>query len=195
MKRIVFIGLLHFIIISGCNWLNFENNCYLDFKLGMNNYDYNHLVRNYIKRGVLKEQFTKTCSDDPDKKNFLTEIEGTHIQGILEPIFLSDRLDELRIFIGEDASYDSREATPELYNKIVDYFTNQKGKPKEQSKDNKTGHKLSVWETNQNYNIEVLFVPEWELSKKKIAIYFKPTGALEKELDDYNEKKKTQYRD
>ncbi|SDK12772.1 hypothetical protein SAMN04487898_106116 [Pedobacter sp. ok626] len=189
MKRIIFIGLLFCIIISGCKGLNFENDCYLDFKLGMNDYDYNHLVREYVKRGILKEQFTKTHFDDADRKNFLTEIADTHLQGTLEPIFLSDRLDELRIFIGEDISYDSKEATSEMYNKIVNYFTNEKGKPREQSKDNKTGHKLTVWETNQNYNIEVLFVPEWELSKKKIAIYFSPTGVLEKDLDDYNKKK------
>lgn len=161
----------------------------------MNDYDYNHLVRDYVKRGVLKEQFTKTRSDDPDRENFLTEIEDTHLQGILEPIFLSDRLDQLRIFIGEDASYDSREATSESYNKIVNYFTNEKGKPSEQSKNNKTGHKLTIWQINQNYNIEVLFVPEWELSKKQIAIYFKPTGVLKKELEDYNEKKKSQDND
>lgn len=188
MKKNIFIGCLFCLVISSCKYLDFGKNCYLDFRLGMEEIDYNHIARKYLKNGLLKEELSKSTYD----KTVLTEITTLKIKGALEPIFLSDRLDELRIFIGEDTSNNSTEATLELYDEIVNQFKKEQGNPENQSVNDKTSHRWTTWETNHSYSITIAFVPENSLSKKQIAIYYSPTDSLERELNDYNEKKKAE---
>ena len=192
MKKNIFIGFLFCLVISSCKYLAFDKECYLDFRLGMEKIDYKHIERQYLKNYILKEELSKSTYDYSASKTILTQVTTSNIYGALEPIFLSGRLDELRIFIGEDVSNNSSEATLELYDKIVNQFKIEEGEPKRHSVDEKTGHRLTEWETNHSYTITVVLVPAYSLSKKQVAIYYSPTGDLEKELNEYNEKKKTE---
>jgi hypothetical protein len=194
MKKTIFIIVMCFLIITSCKYFNFKRDCYLDFRLGMQEYEYNHIVKKYIKEGILREELSKSRYDHPDDKSLLTRLTSSNLEGLVEPIFLNDKLDELRIFIGEDLSYNSKPVTAEMYGSIVNDFKKEYGTPTQQSTDSITGHKLTIWQTKYSYMVEVILMPEDENRKSQIGVYFTPAGELKKELDDYNEKKKL-YRD
>ena len=190
MKTNILIGLCFVFILTSCKGLH-SNDCYLGFELGMFEYEYENILKDYIKSGELKKQFTKSTSDDTDKEEVLTTIFKSY-QGVLEPIFLSDRLDQLIIFIGEDFDYKSRKATVGQYLNIVNNFKEEFGAPTEDSIDPKSQHMSTTWQTDFNYSVEVAYQPENDLSKNTIGIYFKPTDKLEEELEKYNTERKNQ---
>lgn len=190
MKNAIYMIVICFLIITSCKYFNFKKDCYLDFRLGMQEYEYNHVVKQYIKEGILREELSKSPYDHPSDKSLLTRLTSFNLEGLVEPIFLNDKLDDLRIFIGEDLSNNAKPVTAETYGIIVNDFKKEYGTPTQQSTDAITGHKLTNWQTKYGYMLEVILMPADENRKSQIGVYFTPTGELKKELDDYNEKKK-----
>lgn len=157
----------------------------------MRNYNYAKTAKTLIEKDILQELVIK----EPyklDKKILIIKFSDIGLEGIIEPIFITDRLDQLRIFIGEGVGHEqNKKVTISDYEKVIKKLSTEYGQPLESKKDSETEHRFTNWE-KERYKVTVLFVPEYELSKDQINIFFEPTKELEEELEQYNKEKKQQ---
>jgi len=182
---ILFIFLFNF---SGCNKLDNQEKCFLDFRLGMREYEFEEKVRKYIREGVIRETILKKPYEW--KRILHVKFRDTKREGKIEPIFLTDRLDQLSIFFEEERSYNQNDKVMvKEYNDLLNVLKSDYGNPDEINKDSLSRHQLIIWEAN-TYKVSALFAPENDLWKDHIAIYFEPLEDLEEELEKYNTEKK-----
>lgn len=168
-----------------------QEKCFLDFRLGMRNYDYVKTAKALIEKDILQKLVIKEPYE-LDKKILKIKFGDIGLEGIIEPIFFTDRLDQLRIFFGEGVGYEqNKKVTIRDYEKVVRKLSTEYGQPLESKKDSETEHRFTSWET-ESYKVTALFVPEYELSKDQINIFFEPTKELEESLEQYNKEKKLQ---
>ncbi|WP_187263099.1 hypothetical protein [Pontibacter beigongshangensis] len=187
MKKLICLTLF---LVFGCSRIDNQKISFLDFKLGMPYYEYNHLISKYLKEGVLQEKIIKEPYEH--KRVLIYKCNVIKRDGILEPIFYTDRLDSFRIFFGQALGYEqNEEISTKEYSEILEKLELEYGQPIENHKDPDTEHRQAIWET-ENFTVSAAFVPESELSSDHISIIYKPIGDLELELEKYNEEKKSQ---
>ncbi len=153
-------------------------------------YEYNHLISKYLKDGVLLEKIIEEPYEH--KRVLIYKCNVIKRDGILEPIFFTDRLDSFRIFFGQGLGYEqNEEISNKEYSEILEKLKLEYGQPIENHKDPDTEHRQAIWEA-ENFKVSAAFVPESELSSAHISIIYNPIGDLELELEKYNEEKKSQ---
>lgn len=145
-----------------------------------------------IKKGILQERIFKR-KIELDKKVISYKFQNIDREGILEPIFKTNRLDLLRIYIdGEIGDEKQEEITTEEYFEIVGLMKKEYGQPLESRKDPQSEHRSTKWE-NDDYYLEVYFTPSSVDSKNRISIIFSPNGDFAEAMEEYNLEKKKEW--
>ncbi len=198
--KYVFIILISLLSFTSCNYsrnpetdfieiLDDQEKCFLDFRLGMRDYKYEKLVKEYIGDGILHETLIPR-EYDADLRILSYNFEAIELTGELEALIYYDRLKRLSILF-EEENDDENNTTIILnkYEKLVNYFTRKYGKPTDVNTNAQSIHRSTIWE-RENYILLIWVYQSIDESKNKISISFDPADYLEKAFDFYNEEKK-----
>ncbi|GAA4311021.1 hypothetical protein GCM10023183_29470 [Nibribacter koreensis] len=159
----------------------------------MKEFEFGKISKQLTLQGLLQEKAVKKPYE-ADKYIALYQFQNINRNGFLDPIFLTDRLDVLRIFIGKHPDIgETQKATIKEYQGVVEYFSEIYGAPSKSTKDSKTEHRSTIWNAG-DFDVIVAFIPMYDLTGDQIGIYFEPIGELKVKLEEYNRQKKEEWK-